>query len=1406
MNTIKSHPLFKTICFVLIAAFIVLDVSWSYPMNQAISGRNPSAPSNFQQRFEQSIFSQSALLTSVYDIGEYFFGDAEKHMTPLPSRFAKEVIGYKLDKTLEEADITIKSIVPVGYLTKTAPNKIKTALDKIGFKGTLPDEGVVFILYEKGDAKFLVQIAKKAEVSPKNLPGYEWVISDRYVVKYIPEDYVPPKEKALEIKDPKTKEVPQAIITEPIAEIQTVESETRESAKAAKKTRVFNVRAIIASLSLVLLTSAIAVAGDEGGIGKWGNLRTTVFFSALLVNFLAINTIVKEMAGCFMTENNRGEEGAGWYRSFIDNELINWSFIIQSIAGTVMGSAYHGGLRDFVIQQPMFALGVCPLLFLFGAGTLLKKKLGSQMQNRRYGDFTPVKKIIIFRNPHSGRDDIIKGFDTEDADVEDTSADTEILKLLSELLESTEQKKFDERKKSDKRRKDRGKGPFGPGNITRLFLFTLVTPVLIFGGDLAMNQPANQPLIASFENFIFMHPVISTAAALTICAWLVYRLLRRTSLRNLENVIIEKKTPHPKFGKPSDFFKNDGAFLAPTLSGGILFWPERDFKQGESLDVSLIKPGRTAEEVLELLRKAKDAEIELSITGHLRGLDGPGSSLDLPEFQKTLTSTGAKYLEELPSTPTIASRFEVKIKFELAENKNAIEYVAPDYGITEEDPYVIEGEVELTKKNRTPHGQKDAPAYIFKNIFGLRGIKMICDEVDPVALAGGMESSNVFNVALIAAASKLSGANLSDAEIFSLAVKLENDEFGGLTGGQGHLCALVGGAYRHVWLSGIKDKDGNFVNPYSALSVPLLGEEQLSQAENHIMLVQAGKKYVGGKAELERTATLTNNMWTDLLRDGDKDGLLLHGEKLGLAANYTQALRRGDFETVINVVNRYVDIRDALCKRWINLMLDAHEGKAVPEYAKEYAGKVFDPENSNYNDYDVVRNMFEKEGQNLRALSLYTLNPIADLIAASRDEGIAIMPLGAGGPGANLIAISSKGIEHLKTFFENKKITEFTREKANDARKIIRGTKDGELKGYVLFKTGKEPLKYKGFERLDEIQGKIAAGTESFRTGEEKAPLATGSATGLFEIVEQAAGNRRTEFVKAANELTTLVAGDKDLSAKIGKEALDKRQTTVKLKSQVENIIAAVYGSNMERLPENVAAKITQLEKGLDQFEADGIATALITLARRAKKEKQDIVIPIALDGIPGYLDEASYQSQAIKDLVREIESIPDMLKHMGLDNAKVVFKDRRESVSEWIGRIREAIANPDDLSNVFGLACDDMIKEFRNTFRLGSMNNEKRPFLASINPEELVAFYSENGESRQAQLKVQIMTMLSILFDIALGKDAIDFPDNFPIVVRYTKDDKEKRMVFFLPKPKKIKYSELLVYYNNKKLALHSA
>ena len=437
--------------------------------------------------------------------------------------------------------------------------------------------------------------------------------------------------------------------------------------------------------------------------------------------------------------------------------------------------------------------------------------------------------------------------------------------------------------------------------------------------------------------------------------------------------------------------------------------------------------------------------------------------MDLPSFPIHLTKKDARFPDEYPSTVTITSGLSIKIRFELADDENAIEYVAPDYGITEDNPSSITGKPKPDK-----HGyilQKDAAAYIL-GLFGIKGVRVICEEMPPMALAGGMESSSVFNLALTLAASILSGAELTSADILNLTVRNENDAFGQIAGGQGPISCMTGGVWCNRWLSGVKNKESKLVNPYSAFSTPLLtDEESLKVLENHVLLVQPGKRYKNGKPEKSRTANLVNIMWTDLLVYGDLIGFPLHEEKLGVTARYIEALEKGDFKAAAEASIRYVEIRDLVCKRWLQLAIDAHNKvKELPEYAYEYEKKVFDEDSPEYKNYELIREMYKNMGDNLKKVSFYTLDPIGRLVKDGIEKGIAFMPVGAGGPGANVFAMSAKETDHIREFLKTRQIYELTE---NVARNIIRGSTWQELKGYMPLEIGREPLKFIGFEKLE---------------------------------------------------------------------------------------------------------------------------------------------------------------------------------------------------------------------------------------------------------------------------------------------------------------------------------------------------
>ncbi|MCL4406441.1 MAG: hypothetical protein M1586_02320 [Patescibacteria group bacterium] len=260
-------------------------------------------------------------------------------------------------------------------------------------------------------------------------------------------------------------------------------------------------------------------------------------------------------------------------------------------------------------------------------------------------------------------------------------------------------------------------------------------------------------------------------------------------------------------------------------------------------------------------------------------------------------------------------------------------------------------------------------------------------------------------------------------------------------------------------------KQNYLIYPYSAFSIPLVDNVEAANAiESHILLAQVGKKYKNGQALSARHAILTNQIWTDLLQDKDEVGLLLHRQKIDLTWRYIAGLRSGDFKSVRQTLQQYMEIRDALCRRWFSLAIDAEENiREVPDYAKKYAAAAF-----HSGMYKIVGNFYKRHGDKLRDHSLYTWGPISDWARKGEAAGIVLFPLGAGGPGTSIVAVSEHGTDYIRNFFETNGIYFFEEQKALAA---IHGSdeykgREVEVKGHMPFKIGNDGIQLHGLTEL----------------------------------------------------------------------------------------------------------------------------------------------------------------------------------------------------------------------------------------------------------------------------------------------------------------------------------------------------
>lgn len=197
MNRIKHAVLFRAMSLILVVTFAAVDISYAYGSGYDPGNSTLAVPSVMQEQpmsvtatdLRQSVFKESVLLASACEIGEIFFGDPTLGKVGHPEKYVDDAVIADLGAKFRDSGIKLLNIVPVEYLMLTAPEKLREALDAIGFKGTLPTEGVIFVLYERSGKKLLAQIALRDKVSSNSLPGYELTGSSRYMVKYINEGF-----------------------------------------------------------------------------------------------------------------------------------------------------------------------------------------------------------------------------------------------------------------------------------------------------------------------------------------------------------------------------------------------------------------------------------------------------------------------------------------------------------------------------------------------------------------------------------------------------------------------------------------------------------------------------------------------------------------------------------------------------------------------------------------------------------------------------------------------------------------------------------------------------------------------------------------------------------------------------------------------------------------------------------------------------------------------------------------------------------------------------------------------------------------------------------------------------------------------------------------------------------------
>lgn len=284
-------------------------------------------------------------------------------------------------------------------------------------------------------------------------------------------------------------------------------------------------------------------------------------------------------------------------------------------------------------------------------------------------------------------------------------------------------------------------------------------------------------------------------------------------------------------------------------------------------------------------------------------IDGPGSSLDLREFQQCFwkykplpdnpnDDPSCVWSNNLPRTVGITINLGcVAEAHPLEDGKIGVvshDYSTEEIGIAGEIPYKSE-------------------YWLLKTIeqFGLKGLKIEIRNILQDVQSSGLGGSATASTAVCLLANKLAGEPFKPEQIVAMASMIEQDMGVSITGTQEQSNVVYGGVTDYIWFPwGIPGKSSSFG---SSMRFTLLDEDDYPELEKRMALIHSGKT---------RASTDVNQVWREKLTE--RSGMLLHRQKLGLAYEYREGLRLMDWGKVSGSIKEYRNIRISLCKDYMD--------------------------------------------------------------------------------------------------------------------------------------------------------------------------------------------------------------------------------------------------------------------------------------------------------------------------------------------------------------------------------------------------------------------------------------------------------------------------------------------------------
>jgi len=284
-------------------------------------------------------------------------------------------------------------------------------------------------------------------------------------------------------------------------------------------------------------------------------------------------------------------------------------------------------------------------------------------------------------------------------------------------------------------------------------------------------------------------------------------------------------------------------------------------------------------------------------------IDGPGSSLDLREFQQALWSMPSiprdinadptmEWTCVLPRTVGITINVGTKIEAR-PFNPDLMGIRSREYGIE------IKGEpgsITPTREN-----------WLLKilDLFGLVGVELALTNLRVGTQSAGLGGSATATMGVCILANELAGRPLGPIQLVSMASRVEQDLGVSITGTQEQSNVVFGGVTDYVWFPwGIPGRPETGYG--ESIRTELVPPEDYCELELRMSIFHTG---------ITRPSMDVNTVWRNALTTSE--GYELHAKKIEIAYQFREGLRLRKWVHVLNSIRAYREIRTTLCSDYM---------------------------------------------------------------------------------------------------------------------------------------------------------------------------------------------------------------------------------------------------------------------------------------------------------------------------------------------------------------------------------------------------------------------------------------------------------------------------------------------------------